>query len=105
VSDFDISEKNFEQLVKEEARVNNWLYYHTYRSKRSVPGFPDCVMVRGGRLIFAELKTESGKVTPAQQHWLDELSRCDVLQGSKSSAVEVYLWRPSEYEEICEVLG
>lgn len=90
-----ISEKNFEQLVKEVARVNNWLYYHTYRSIHSVPGFPDCVFVRGKRTVYAELKTEKGKVTPSQQQWLDALA---------DAGNEVYLWRPSDFEEICEVL-
>lgn len=68
-----ISEKNFEQLVKELAQVNNWLYYHTWKSIHSVAGFPDCVFVRDDIVIFAELKTEKGKVTPAQQQWLEAL--------------------------------
>lgn len=91
----EISEKNFEQLVKEAARVNNWLYYHTWRSIHSPAGFPDCVMVRDDRLIFAELKTEKGKLMPAQQQWLEALAETEV---------EVFLWRPSDWEEITEVL-
>lgn len=90
-----ISEKDFEQLVKDLARVNNWLYYHTWRSLHSVPGFPDCVMVKGNRTVYAELKTAKGKVTPAQKQWLDALA---------TAGNEVYLWRPSDYEEICKVL-
>ena len=92
---FKISEKNFEQLVKELARVNNWLYYHTYRSTHSTTGFPDCVFVRGNDLLFAELKTEKGKVSPFQQQWLDTLA---------NTQIPVYIWRPSDYEEICELL-
>jgi hypothetical protein len=91
----DISEKNFEQQVKELARVNNWLYYHTYRSTHSVKGFPDCVMVRGSRVIFAELKREDGKVSEFQEQWLKTLAEAGQV---------VYLWRPSDYDEICEVL-
>ncbi len=91
-----ISEKNFEQLIKELARVNNWLYYHTYRSTRSVPGFPDCVMVKGTRIVYAELKTEKGIVSSPQQQWLEALA---------GACNEVYLWRPSDYEEICGVLS
>jgi len=91
----EIKEKAFEQQVHNLARSLGWLYYHTWRSKFSEPGFPDCVLVKGGRTIYAELKTEKGKVTTAQQQWLDALA---------AAGNEVYLWRPSDYEEICGVL-
>jgi len=91
-----ISEKQFEQQVKDLAKMFNWLYYHTWRSIHSPAGFPDCVMVRPPRLIFAELKSEKGKVSPAQQEWLATLKA--------TGKVEVYLWRPSDIEEIAEIL-
>lgn len=92
----EIPEKNFEQLVKEAARMNGWMYYHTYRSIKSEPGFPDCVMVRGNRLIFAELKTQKGKLSVHQDCWLKTL---DEVVG-----IECYVWRPSDWEEIEETL-
>lgn len=102
----EISEKNFESLVKQAAKLNGWLYYHTYRSKHSEPGFPDCVMVRPPRLIFAELKSEKGRLTPDQVDWLEtirQLTGLESLAGDRPF-VEVYLWRPSDWEEIEEVL-
>jgi len=59
-------------------------------------GFPDCVLVRPPRLIFAELKSENGKVQPKQQEWLDILAQCP--------GAEVYLWRPSDFEQIVDIL-
>ena len=91
----EIKEKAFEQQVHQLARLYGWRYYHTWRSLHSVSGFPDCVFVKGKRVIYAELKTEKGKVTPEQQDWLDALT---------AAGQEVYLWRPSEYEQIEEVL-
>lgn len=92
----DITEKQFESQVKELAKLFGWKYSHTWRSIHSPAGFPDCTMAREGRLVIAELKTETGQPTPEQYFWLVELS--------KVLCAEVYLWRPSQIEEIAEVL-
>lgn len=94
----DITEKQFESQIKDLAKLYGWLYYHTWRSIHSQAGFPDCVMARGFRLIFAELKSEKGKVSPEQQKWLDVLSNVGNLD------VQTYLWRPSDFNSIVEVL-
>ncbi len=36
-------------------------------------GFPDLVLARGERLIFAELKSENGRMSPEQDAWMDAL--------------------------------
>jgi len=106
-----ISEKQFEQQVHDLARLYHWLYYHTWRSYHSPAGFPDCVLVRGNRLIFAELKAEAGKVSDKQQEWLDALGECghkysDTQTGGYPlrTIPEVYLWRPSQIDEIVKTL-
>ena len=58
-----LTEANFQNTVIELAEWHKWRIYHVakvkgqLRSKTSV-GFPDLVLVRRGRLLFAELKTE-----------------------------------------------
>ena len=55
------------------------------------PGFPDVVMAHPERgVIFAELKTDKGKTTAAQDAWLRALG----------PHVECYLWRPSDLDSI-----
>jgi hypothetical protein len=54
------------------------------------------VFVRDGRLVFAELKSQDGRVRAEQREWLDDLS--DVR------SVAAYLWRPSDFAEIAHVL-
>ena len=79
---------------------SHWNIYHVakvkgkLRSKRSI-GFPDLVLVRGGRLIFAELKVGKNNPTDDQMRWLTELRRAHHY---------VYLWRPCDWREIEEVL-
>lgn len=95
-TDRTVSEKDFMADVVELATWTGWRNYHTHDSRRSNPGFPDIVLVRDGRLIFAELKSEKGKPTPAQRAWLGELRRCP--------GVEAYVWCPSDWPTLEAVL-
>lgn len=54
------SEAAFQQKVEQLAGHCGWRIYHTHDSRRSAAGFPDLVMVRDVRLIFAELKSDIG---------------------------------------------
>jgi len=87
-----ISERAFQTAVVELALVFGWSVYHPWMSVRSAAGFPDLVMVRPPRVVFAELKTERGRVTPAQEAWLALLRACP--------GVEAYLWRPADWEAL-----
>jgi hypothetical protein len=87
-----VTERAWRQQVLSWATARGWLAYFTWSSMHSVPGFPDLVLVREPRCIFAELKTERGKLTDAQAYWIERLRGCPQL--------EVYLWRPSDEEEV-----
>ena len=92
-----MTEKELDAAIRELAVLCGWRRYHTYRSIRSPAGFPDLVLVRPPRVIFAELKSDDGIVTALQSEWLDDLRRCP--------GVEAYLWRPTDLEEIGKVLS
>ena len=83
-------------VIVEMATLFGWRHYHTWSSVHSPAGFPDLVLVRPPRLIFAELKSQVGRVTPAQKAWLDDLYA--------TPSTEVYLWRPSDLDDIERVL-
>ena len=92
-----IAERDFQQSVIDLAHVYGFAVYHTHDSRRSVPGFPDLVIVGGGRCLFAELKTERGRLSAAQKVWVAALEEC--------AGVESYVWRPSDWDEIHAVLS
>ncbi len=92
-----LSEEDLQQRITDRANALGWLVYHTHDSRRSTSGFPDLVMSRSGRLLFVEVKTEKGKVSEAQQGWLDNLSQ-DLNR-------EVYVWRPSHFVLIEKLLA
>ena len=91
------TEADFASWVKDLAQFYGWLAYHTWRSIHSPAGYPDLTLCRPPRVIMAELKKQDGKVSLAQQEWLDALAQCP--------GVECYLWRPSNREKIQEVLA
>ena len=92
----ETTEKAFESQVKDLAKLFGFKYYHTWRSFHSPAGFPDCVLIKPPRIIYAELKSEKGQPTSEQYEWLTLLAECPQN--------EVFLWRPSDFEEIAEIL-
>lgn len=73
-----VSERVFmERLRRLVVEDLGYLWYHTYSSKKSTPGWPDCVMVppAGGPCWIWELKAAGGQVSPAQRRWLEALQR------------------------------
>ena len=89
-----ITEKEFRQQIVDLARTLGWLAYWTWRSTHSPAGFPDLVLARE-RIIFAELKTQSGKLTEAQQEWITAL---------REAGGCCYVWRPADWPSIVDVL-
>ena len=52
--------------------------------------------VPAAALILAELKSDTGKLTPAQTVWIELLCACP--------GIEVYLWRPADFDDVTEIL-
>lgn len=99
------TEKEFAQALVDLARLLHWRVYRTYDSRRSPAGFPDLVLVRNGRLIFAELKTAKGRLTADQTGWLAALGDVErAVDGWVEKFVRVYVWRPSDWPQIEQVL-
>ena len=98
-----MTEEDFLRRVIETARWAGWLVYHpekvparwrgeTRWVTAGSDGFPDLVLVHPKRgLIFAELKTDRGRVADSQRRWHDALS---------DASVEVYVWRPIDWDAI-----
>lgn len=95
--DRSVTERELEDYVEDLLRVHGWHWNHSLDSRRSNPGLPDLICVKHGRIIFAELKKQvDARVSHAQQAWLHELML--------NHCVEVYLWRPSDMDEIAKTL-
>lgn len=94
VPDPDGPEKEFQAAVDRLAESLGWLVFHPYDSRKSQEGYPDNTMVRE-RLVFAELKSATGVLSPDQEMWRDRLL---------AAGQEWHLWRPADWEQIKAVL-
>lgn len=90
-----ITEKELRQSLVRAARGFGWRCYFSWTSIHSPAGFPDLCMTKPPRVIFAELKTDTGKVSPHQEAWLADLRAC---------GAEVYLWRPADIDAAYRIL-
>lgn len=90
-------EKQFQAAVVQLAKLNGWATYHAYDSRRSASGMPDLLLVKPPRLIFAELKSSRGRLSPAQTAWLALLKAVP--------CAEVHVWRPEDKQHIAAILS
>ena len=91
------SEKAFMSAVIQFARLNGWLVFHAFDSRRSGPGWPDLALCRPPCLVLAEVKSDRGFLSPRQREWLAALGECTNL--------ETGVWRPSDWPAIEATLG
>lgn len=98
-----VTEAQWQEQVVEYAHLRGWRVAH-FRAAQTAKGrhmtavaydgagFPDLVLARNGKVLFAELKRETGRVSVAQQAWIDELTGV--------ATVHVYVWRPSDWDAV-----
>lgn len=108
-----MSEDEFQDWVTDIATARGWSWHHEQDSRKSKAGFLDLFMwhPKRAQLIFAELKREKDyRVSKAQQRTLDELGTIAVTLARLAQfttypkPVQVFLWRPSDMEQIWKVL-
>jgi hypothetical protein len=101
-----ITEDQFLGQVLQLARIFKWRTAHFRPAKTAHgwrtavqgdgKGFPDLVLTRPTRVVFAELKAAKGKLRPEQTEWIDALTACP--------GVETHVWRPADLDTIADIL-
>ncbi len=98
-----MKESYFQSQVIMLAKLHGWLVMHTRAVEirpgvwktplTGHPGFPDLVLAhpRGRGLVFAELKSDKGRLSDSQELW---------LQAINENGVEHCVWRPKDINEI-----
>jgi len=92
-----MSEKQLQAAVLQLARLCHWRCYHSWLSIKSEPGFPDLVLVRAGRCLVLELKSATGKLSPAQQEWLGALG---AVPGVTCAVIRPVDWTEGRVERM-----
>ena len=86
-----MAEKELQKNIRDLAKVMGWDFVYSIPDSRmaTARGMPDLLMLKEKRLLFAELKTQSGKLRLEQRQVLYLL---EIIEG-----VEVHVWRPSDW--------
>ena len=113
-----LTERDFQRSVTDLAELLGWLWVHpragrtidSWRTPMSGPlgqGWPDLVLIHPvrRRLLFVELKTDTGKLTAHQERVLELLRRLTIEPVEQAFAgplarVEVHVWRPKDWSLI-----
>jgi hypothetical protein len=102
-----MKESHFQNSVIMLAKLHGWLVMHT-RAVEIRPGvwktplqghagYPDLTLVHSFRgIIFAELKSDIGRVSPMQKAWHDRIHE---------AGGEIHVWRPKDLDEISKRLA
>jgi len=102
-----VDERSFQDSVAAVAQLAGWRVVHFRPARRAdgswrtpgaydAAGFPDLTLARAPRLVYAELKSEHGRLSDAQKEWLALLAQVP--------GVETYLWRPSDWPALTATL-
>ena len=94
LTDGTMSEAALSRAAVALAEQTGWRVFTIRNTKaaglrsHSAEGFPDLLMLKGHRLIAAELKSRRGKATDAQHAWLKAFAEADA---------ETYVWMPEHW--------
>lgn len=87
-----IKERPFTQQTIRLAQSYGWYCFHDNDSRRNQAGFPDLFLVHPDRgVLFIELKTETGRVRPAQR---------DVLRMLRKAGQRAFIVRPRHRDDL-----
>ena len=98
----NMTEAAFLRQVVDLAHLTGWLVHHCRPARTAKgwatpiqgdAGFPDLVLAKEGRVIFAELKREKAKPSEAQMEWIEALGEL------------ARVWYPSMWDSIVELLA
>ncbi len=92
-----LSERRWQQQVVILARLRGYYVHHEYDARRGTAGMPDLLLIRRDppRCLWAELKTDTGKLRSEQREVIDML---------RAAGQEVYVWRPADLPDVQRIL-
>lgn len=92
-----MTERELQTAVIECAQLLGWHVAHFRPAQTAngwrtpveanAAGFPDLTLIRD-RILFAELKSDRGVLSVAQEVWIDAIDR---------AGVEAHVWRPDDW--------
>lgn len=68
-----MTETDILKAIRDFLRLNGWMVIRNHQSLGSQRGIPDLTAIRGGQVVWIEVKTPSGRLSEHQERFLAEL--------------------------------
>lgn len=81
-------ESDLQRYVTEAADTFGWQWWRDNDSRKNKRGLPDLILFGHGRVLWVELKRQSGRLTKAQEGFRDALLE---------NGAEWFCWKPSDW--------
>jgi hypothetical protein len=81
-------ERELQQLVADLCRALGLVHFHVQHSHGMTKGWPDSVILGNGKMIYRELKSERGQLSPEQRA---------VGAMLKAAGADWKVWRPGDW--------
>ncbi len=104
-TELPIDERRLQNAIVDAARLKGYMVFHTRPALSAKgwrtpvqydgKGFPDLCLVGPERIIFAEIKSEKGKLSREQEHWLAGLAKVALA----TDHVRVCVWTPADWPD------
>ena len=63
---YKITENDVKKQVKQYLTLMEWFHFHVLQGLGAFIGIPDIIAIKGGRVLFLEIKKPGGKLSPGQ---------------------------------------
>lgn len=92
-------EDEFAKRIEDTLDLFKLTWHHETDSRKSKSGFPDYCIAGPYGVLFLEIKSSKGKVSPKQREWIDRLAGADCTAGC-CHAVEAYVAYPDDWDRV-----
>jgi hypothetical protein len=90
------TEKAWQSFVVDVALRCGWVPVHFRNMRGNDDGYPDLTIIKGDRVVIAELKSTRGTVSARQQLWIAKLA---------AVGTTVHVWYPRHWRDMVDVLS
>jgi hypothetical protein len=66
-------ETQIKRMIKQYLNYKGWFHFPLTAGLGAYPGAPDMIAIKAGRVVFIEVKTPTGKLSPHQQAFKENI--------------------------------
>ncbi len=74
LKEFKRSEKDITHEIRSYLKIRGIFHWKQFQGLGAVRGIPDIIGIWKGRMLCIEVKTETGKIRPEQQAFIDRIN-------------------------------